>query len=551
METIMTKAMAQEKAVEDFLKQFPDRSKIVLKNIPGVVLQLTNAYFDVHNAAVPKDERWRKLSDMTPYQYALLFTSLYHMVRIDLCATEEYFAETGCALKNTGSLILSYYHAEEGIYYDATEFIHTMTRRICGDVSDKSLAEITSMIRSMTPIASCTMDPDLIPVHNGIFDYKTKVLRSFDPKYVYMTKCPVDYIPGALNPVIHNDEDGTDWDIESWMKSLTDDDSVAELLWQVTGACIRPGVRWDKSAWLYSTSGNSGKGTLCELMRSLCGNGNHVSLSVSQFDDNPFRLEGLIGVSAVITDENDVGVYIDKSKNMKAAITGDVIQIDRKYKTPINYRFRGFIVQCLNELPKIRDRSESYARRQLIIPMEKCFTGAERKYIKNDYLKRKEVLEYALCKILNTNYYELEAPASCNDMLKEYKTLNNPVRDFAEQILPQTKWDLLPFTFLYDLYKAWFKENNPSGTVQGSRTFQTELADVLKSGGFDYNCLDRTKLIRTGNQMDVPEPLILRYNLTNWMNKHCKSNDVDKLCIPGELAQGYRGIRRIIRTGTP
>ena len=36
---------------------------------------------------------------------------------------------------------------------------------------------------------------------------------------------------------------------------------------------IRPNVSWNKSAWLYSTLGNNGKGTLCALLRNLCGPG--------------------------------------------------------------------------------------------------------------------------------------------------------------------------------------------------------------------------------------------------------------------------------------
>lgn len=71
------------------------------------------------------------------------------------------------------------------------------------------------------------------------------------------------------------------------------------------------------------------------------------------------------------------------------------------------------MVQCLNEMPRIKDKSDSFYRRQLFIPFTKCFTGAERKYIKQDYLKRKDVLEYVLWKVLNMDYYELPIPKAC------------------------------------------------------------------------------------------------------------------------------------------
>ena len=68
--------------------------------------------------------------------------------------------------------------------------------------------------------------------------------------------------------------------------------------------------------------------------------------------------------TAIITDENDVGTFIDKAANLKAIITGDAILINRKFKLPITYSFRGFMIQCLNEMPKIRDKSDSFFRRQ-------------------------------------------------------------------------------------------------------------------------------------------------------------------------------------------
>ncbi len=68
--------------------------------------------------------------------------------------------------------------------------------------------------------------------------------------------------------------------------------------------------------------------------------------------------------------------------------------------------------QCNNEMPKVRDRSESYYRRCLMVPFSHSFTGNERSYIKNDYITRQDVLEYVLWSVLNmAEYYELDEPA--------------------------------------------------------------------------------------------------------------------------------------------
>ena len=201
-------------------------------------------------------------------------------------------------------------------------------------------------------------------------------------------------------------------------------------------------------------------------------------------------LEPLIRSQAIIVDENNVGEYLDKSANLKAVITNDVIQINRKFKTPVAYQFFGFMVQCINELPRVKDKTDSFYRRQLLVPFTKCFTGHERPYIKNDYLHRQDTLEYVLWKVLNMNYYQLSEPAASREALQEYKEYNDPVRQFVQEILPACTWDLLPFSFLHDLYKAWLRRVNPNSAAIGKTTFIKELLKLIEE---DPSCEWYTK----------------------------------------------------------
>src|SRR5699024_7042700 len=160
------------------------------------------------------------------------------------------------------------------------------------------------------------------------------------------------------------------------------------------------------------------------------------SIPLSDFSKD-FSLEPLLSAMAIVVDENDVGTFIDKAANLKAIVTNDVIQINRKHRVPIAYQFWGLMVQCLNEFPLVKDKSESFYRRQLFVPFTKSYTGAEKKYIKDDYLQRKEVLEYALWYVINRAgaetpgcYYELSEPEATRAVLSEYKEHNDPVRAF-------------------------------------------------------------------------------------------------------------------------
>lgn len=506
------------------------------REIQDELISEVNSAIITHNATVTdKRLEWQTINEMTASQIAQVIRKLH-----DICIIS--FTDDASDDSSTDIAIYQTTGDDRGIYVTNPKIIRGIIRRYDRGLTDLKYKDIISSLKDIAPIRLRNANPDLVPVNNGIFDYKNKVLMDFDPDYVFTYKSCVDYNPSASNVVIHNNEDNTDWDVESWMNELSDDAEVVKLLWEVMGAVLRPRVSWDKTVWFYSTKGNNGKGTLCQLMRNLCGEKNCASIQLSKLDKDSL-LEKLLRSMSIIADENDNGTFIDKAAHLKEIATNDVITIDRKYKTSISFRFYGLMIQCLNELPRIKDKSDSLYRRELLVPFDKCFTGCTRDYIKSDYIKRQDVLEYILYKLLNTNYYKLSEPAVCARALAEHKGYNDPLRQFVEEILPECKWDLLPWTFLYDLYKAWFRQNVPMGSPQGSRTFVMNMKDI---------CDTLSDWMTTGNgvaksasHMAVPEPLIAEYGLTKWMNSTYKGNDVDKICTPDNLKITYKGLLRV------
>lgn len=434
---------------------------------------------------------------------------------------------------NAGNYQLGIYQdcgENEGIYVTTEDLFIKVIKKYNFNISVSGIRQVMELLRYTAPVVAVRKYRNLIPVNNGIFDYDTKKLLPFSPDYVFVSKCKVNFNAAATNVVIHNDDDGTDWDVDSWVHELTDDPQVEQLIWQIIGAVIRPNVRWDKVIMPYSTKGNNGKGTLCRLLRNLCGEGNYTSIAINDMSKN-FRLAPLLSASAVIVDENNVTGYLDDASTFKALITGDKVQIEAKYKNPVDFRFSGLMVQCVNFLPRVNDKTSSFYRRILMVPFEKCFTGAERKYIKDDYLNRQEVLEYVLCKVLEKipSYYEFDVPDVCTSLLDDYKTFNDPVRQFAEEMLPELKWQLVPNKFLYDLFKAWYEENIPSGRVQGKNSFLQEFKDVLAERD-DWKATGSS--VPTQGYSFCSEPLIIRYNLTKWMNDAYRGTDAAMICTP-------------------
>lgn len=435
-------------------------------------------------------------------------------------------------------------YASEGLKkgtYVLDEAYIRVTAKKYGKVLNKDYEEIRSELYLNAPIVALNHDKDLIAVNNGIFDYKTKNLMPFSPDFIFTSKSRVNYNPVATNPTFTN-PDGTEWNVEDWMKELSDDPAIVDILWKTLGAIVRPDNPWNKVFWLYSTTGNNGKGTFCTLARNLIGQGSHVSIKLQDFS-NDFMLEPLMWASVNIVDESDVGEFLDKCAVFKATVTHDPVSINRKFKTPIKVRFHGVHLFCMNELPRIKDRTASFVRRILIVPMEKCFTGKENKLIKEVYLNDQRVLEYVLYKVLNTDYYDLPVPQACADMLEEFKENNNQVYAFWKEMRELFVWDLLPYKFLYDLYKAWYESNNAgTRTCQSLNTFLVDLKAIIEKDP-DWNYTKKDNKIRTGSKMNKPEPLISAFDLQDWMNPiYAKSSNVFKNCPL--LKEFYRGLFR-------
>ena len=487
----------------------------------------------------PPSERLSKLKTLLPLQVALAIKHIHHAKLICLSDREEDGNYEIGVYQTAGRLA--------GCYDIRRDNLRALIRRYNVTITKRGIDEVVTILRTECPRVMRCQDADLVPVKNGVFDYGNKMLLGFDPDFVFTTKIDVDYVDGARNPVIHNDEDGTDWDVVSWMDSLSDDPETVHLLWQLLGAVIRPNVRWNKSAWLYSTRGNNGKGTFCTLARNLCGPEACASIKLKDFGHN-FMLEPLTRVTAIITDENDTGTYLDDAAALKSIITGDPFLVDRKFKDAVSLKFNGFMIQCINELPKLRDKTDSMYRRLLVVPMNKSFEGRERKYIKSDYLNRRDVLEYVLYHVLaETDYYELDEPKACRELLADFKGYNDAVRQFLEDVLPEASWDLLPWQFLYDLYRRWMERFNPSGRPESKNAFVKDVK-LLEAELGEWEVTPNT--VRSANKMDWPEPLILEYNVREWMNMAYRGSDPGRIAMP-DLKERYLGLLRNPPHGAP
>jgi putative DNA primase/helicase len=139
-------------------------------------------------------------------------------------------------------------------------------------------------------------------------------------------------------------------------------------------------------------------------------------------------------------------------------------------------------------------------------------------------------------------YTTLSEPAVCRAELDTFREVNDPRILFWREFEDQFVWDLLPFAFIYDLWKAWSLKNNPDGRPGSQHSLTSFLRNHLAgSAGWDHM---GNKSLRPLRRMSIPEPLIVEYDLKDWTNRSYAGAEVNKRAVPFPLKTNYSGLVR-------
>lgn len=147
----------------------------------------------------------KALKCLSPVQIGEVLIRIHNVVKLSLDDTDD---------ESERATVLAAYMesgTREGLYYydvSNTE-IRKLISRYSFSAKKSDQSEVVNYLQIHAPLRKTNSDGDLIAVSNGIFDFKNKVLMSFSPDYVFLRKLKVEYNAGAVNVVIHNDDDGT------------------------------------------------------------------------------------------------------------------------------------------------------------------------------------------------------------------------------------------------------------------------------------------------------------------------------------------------------
>lgn len=186
----------------------------------------------------------------------------------------DFRSGTSEAHYETGYCLPAIYMDNKGIYStEETEFDRILADLIV-DVDDRKSKMFRNAICREAPCVHATghkeAEKNLIPMGNGIFDRKCKILYPFSPDYIFLWKCPVRLNLSAPSPILIDPVTGTPWEFEAWLREImsgVDEDVV--FIKQVIASCLLPHISREKMVVFYNEAGSAGKGTLLALIRNL------------------------------------------------------------------------------------------------------------------------------------------------------------------------------------------------------------------------------------------------------------------------------------------
>ena len=167
-----------------------------------------------------------------------------------------------------------------------------------------------------------------------------------------------------------SDKDKPSPEFDRFIQGTLPDPAVRRLVQQYVGYTLISDNRFQVAQWWFG-SGANGKGFLAQIVSSL-----HRKVAAADIEDlGGFGAENLIDASLITVDETPK--RIDEQR-LKSAISGDDLNINRKYQVPVTVRLRGKWLLRGNDKPALSDQTDGLWRRLQIIEFTEKFEGDNR-----------------------------------------------------------------------------------------------------------------------------------------------------------------------------
>lgn len=204
--------------------------------------------------------------------------------------------------------------------------------------------------RTFVPDERFDANPDVLTFNDCCLQLSTRKIYEHDPRHYATLKLPYNYDPSLREPV---------WD--EFLASLPSDS--IEFLTEFMGLCVTPWTKYEIALWLHGPAG-AGKSTFVEGMQAMLGPKSCI-LGLGDIDSK-FGLNNLPGTTLAISTEQP-SAFASSVNRINQIISGEHLNIDRKYMPVITIKPQAKIIWAMNDLPTVDGSAVGLFRRVKIV----------------------------------------------------------------------------------------------------------------------------------------------------------------------------------------
>jgi putative DNA primase/helicase len=312
----------------------------------------------------------------------------------------------------------------------------------------KQIVENLESLTIVEDIASVQNDGGrLLCLNNGTLDLKTGMLLDHDPDHRLVNKMNVDWNPDATAPIFTNA-------LNEIFKFDNDREVRIQFMLEWFGYCLIPDISQHKFLWLVGSGGN-GKSLILNTLAALIGKDNVTYAMLERMGKPSVRAE-LQGKLCNISHEMSADATIADGY-LKAIVAGDWVEAERKFQPSFSYQPYVRIVAATNVLPYLKDTSDGFFRRAIILELTRKFAEAEMdKHLQDKILSELDgilvLAVHGLMRLLKRD--EFVIPESAKKTANQYRDESDSVRYFVKEVCVEDKKGTKPAA-LYEQYQRF------------------------------------------------------------------------------------------------
>jgi P4 family phage/plasmid primase-like protien len=340
------------------------------------------------------------------------------------------------------------------------------------------LASVTELtrIKVFVPDERWNADSDILVCKNGALHISTGELSEHQPGHYATSSVPYKYDPDA-RPAIWN----------YFLRNTAP--AAANFLQEFAGYALTTEMAHELAVWLFGPPG-SGKSTFLAGLAAMLGHRSGI-LGLADLERSRFTLADLPGKTLVVASEQPSS-YLASTNTLNAIISGEPIQVERKYRDPFTVMPRAKVCWAMNELPRVADANSGLFRRVKVVTFPALAENERDPKIKRHIEQEGAgILNWALeglRRLKERGYFEV--PAGVADATKQFRENNDVPALFVEDRCIQGGDLKVQASQLYTEYKEWCLEN-------GHRPMSsTRLADDWARLGFEKTASNGRRFYR-------------------------------------------------------